>query len=444
MRINPANNAPTILRIACIALLLSSCASSKIKITNIPLTQHLNSNPAFRESHTGLLVYDIAEEEVLFDYNSHKHFIPASNAKLLTFFATLNMLKESIPSIEYCTINDTLYFTGTGDPTLLYKGFGYSKTFDFLKNRNERLVYVSKPIVDSRLGSGWSWDDYPYYFSAEKSSFPIYGNMVYFSNEPSSDYIKVRPDLFEDHLSILHDANIEDYSIDRKEFSNTFRIKFGDVPLEFNEEMPFIYSDQLFAELLSDTLNKDVLVARNFPQCETSMLFSTPTDSISKQILLQSDNFLAEQMLLVMSNQIGDTLNSKRTIEYTLDNFLIDISKEINWVDGSGLSRYNQVTPYSMVSLLKKIYGEVSEERLFDLLSESGTSGKLKNSFLGLSGKIHGKSGSMSHVYNLSGFLKTNSDKTLVFSFMNNNYLGNTKDLKDAMEQVLNVFYINY
>ena len=123
-----------------------------------------------------------------------------------------------------------------------------------------------------------------------------------------------------------------------------------------------------------------------------------------------------------------------------MENHLSKLKDQIYWVDGSGLSRYNQVTPNAMVSLLEMIYYEIPKEKLFAFLPESGKNGTLKTSFALLEGRIHAKTGSMRHVYNLSGFLETNSGKTLLFSFMNNNFNVSSSELKKEMERVLAVF----
>ena len=429
-----------IIRIAIAAQLFSSCASSKYTIEKTPLDRHFENHPVFRESQSGIMVYDLDKNKVLFDYNSQKHFTPASNTKLLTYYAALKMMGDSIPSMEYCIANDTLYFSGTGDPTLLYQNFEYGKSRDFLSQDNASLVYIPKPIEDERFGPGWSWDDYPYYFSAEKSSFPIYGNMAFFKKIPAEDYIRVVPDHFENHLSIVQDPHEKSFSVHRKEFTNEFELRFNGVISEFEEELPFIYSDELFAHLLSDTLHKPIIIRSKPATCNIQTWYSVPTDSISKQILIESDNFLAEQMLLMASQQLGDTLSSSKSIDFMMEHHLSSLKEEINWVDGSGLSRYNQITPNALVSVLKEIYLEVGNEKLYQMLPESGASGTLENSFNKLSGKIHAKTGSMQHVYNLSGYFETNSGKTLLFSFMNNNFNVSFGELKLEMEKVLTVF----
>ena len=191
---------------------------------------------------------------------------------------------------------------------------------------------------------------------------------------------------------------------------------------------------------MEDTLKRPVLRIKEFPNCNVDKLYSVPTDSVSKLMLIESDNFLAEQLLLILSNTLGDTLSSESTINYMMENHFEELKNQINWVDGSGLSRYNMVTPNAMVAILEKISAQVPKDKLYRLLTESGNSGTLKSSFPILEGSIHAKTGSMSHVYNLTGYLETKSGKTLLFSFMNNNFNVSFAELKTEMEKVLAVF----
>jgi D-alanyl-D-alanine carboxypeptidase/D-alanyl-D-alanine-endopeptidase (penicillin-binding protein 4) len=421
-------------------VLFSSCAASRYHVAKVPLKNYFETNPVFRESHSGLIVYDPEKSETLFDYNAHKHFTPASNTKLLTWYAALKMLGDSIPSLSYCEVNDTLYFSVTGDPTLLYENFDYARTLDFLQSSTQHLVYVEKQMADERFGPGWSWDDYPYYYSAEKSAFPIYGNMVRFKKKSADDYVEVIPNHFENSFAVIQDTSARSFLIERKEFENEFILKFKSNPSEIDSDVPFMYANNLFIKLLSDTLNRPVYHQKSFPECKTELYYSVPTDSVAKHILIESDNFLAEQMLLVISSQLGDTLSSNRTIEFMIENHLADLEDQIHWVDGSGLSRYNQLTPNALVSVLDKIYHTVPKEKRYSFLPEPGKKGTLRSSFLQLEKNIHAKTGSMSHVYNLSGYLETNSGKTLLFSFMNNNFNVSFSELKNEMEKVLKVF----
>lgn len=420
-------------------IILNSCATTKIKIDKTPLVKYFETNEKFRESHTGLVVYDPVKDEVLFDHNAQKYFTPASNTKLLTWFAAIRMLGDSIPSLHYIDAGDTLYFTGTGDPTLLYQDFEYDKTLHFLAHQHKTLVYAEKPMNDKRFGPGWAWDDYPYYYSPEKASFPIYGNMVHFLRDSTDDYISAIPPYFEHHLAVQHSPALNGHQLARDEYSNQFTLYFGQNPRKVREDFPFKYSRNLFARLLSDTLRKPVELINKFPSGTFKTLYSVPTDSVIRKILVESDNFLAEQILIVISNQLGDTLSSAKSINYVMDNYLEYLKNDIHWVDGSGLSRYNQITPHALIMVLKRIYDEIPREKLFAMLPSTDT-GSFKNSFSSIDRYLYAKTGSMRHVYNLSGFLETKSGRTLLFSFMNNNFNVPANVLKSEMERVLSVF----
>nr|MBP6540039.1 D-alanyl-D-alanine carboxypeptidase [Saprospiraceae bacterium] len=57
---------------------------------------------------------------------------------------------------------------------------------------------------------------------------------------------------------------------------------------------------------------------------------------------------------------------------------------------------------------------------------------------------IYAKSGSMTGVYNLSGYLITNSGRKMVFSFMNNNFEGKVSEIRKTVEKILMEIRMNY
>ncbi len=423
-----------------ILVLNTSCKATRFKIEKTPLSKFFETSPVFRESHTGLLVYDPVSKSSIFDYNSQKHFTPASNTKLITCLAATRLLGDSIPALDYCIADDTLFFTGTGDPTFLYEGFEYGKTFNFLMPKPYALAYIPKPVDDGRFGPGWAWDDYSYYFSTEKASFPIYGNMATFRKDTMMDHIAVTPFYFQDNLSVIRKPDTKGFTLQREEFSNQFTLFHDGSTPAIYAESPFLSSDELFVRLLSDTLKRPVVLRNSFPDCSIKTIFSAPSDSVYSGILKKSDNFLSEQILYLISSRLGDSLSSERAIQYSLEQHLSEVRAAIKWVDGSGLSRYNQVTPFAMIWVLDHLYQEIPKENLYRLLPEPGKAGSFQNSFLKLQGHLHAKTGSMRHVYNVSGFLETKSGKTLIFSFMNNNFNVSFSELKTEMERVLLVF----
>ena len=107
------------------------------------------------------------------------------------------------------------------------------------------------------------------------------------------------------------------------------------------------------------------------------------------------------------------------------------------WVDGAGLSRYNLFTPRSIVWLWAQLLDKYGPEKLFPLLATGGVNGTIKNYYKAEDAYIYGKTGPLSNNHALSGYLLTKSGKTLIFSFMNNNYPGESYPVKKRMEKIL-------
>ena len=201
----------------------------------------------------------------------------------------------------------------------------------------------------------------------------------------------------------------------------------------------------LISKLWNDILPGKVSISNFSGKPLEHTAYSIPSDTLYKRMLLVSDNFLAEQMLIMASSTLSDTLSSKRMRDYVLDNQLKDLKQQPRWVDGSGLSRYNLFTPTSFVQVLEKLYHDIPQERLFNLFPVGGESGTLKKYCSGGDKPyIHAKSGTVGNNYSLSGYLVTNSGKTLIFSFMNNHYRKPTDEVKKHMQLVFEWLRDNY
>jgi D-alanyl-D-alanine carboxypeptidase/D-alanyl-D-alanine-endopeptidase (penicillin-binding protein 4) len=102
-------------------------------------------------------------------------------------------------------------------------------------------------------------------------------------------------------------------------------------------------------------------------------------------------------------------------------------------------------TPRSIVKILEKIHSELPEENVFGIFPSGGVSGTIKNWYAGENGPyVFAKTGTLSGKHCLSGYLKTKKGKTLIFSFMHNNFKGSSAPLKREMEKVLKRIYEEY
>ncbi|GAB3933196.1 D-alanyl-D-alanine carboxypeptidase/D-alanyl-D-alanine-endopeptidase [Larkinella terrae] len=418
----------------CLFLLLTGCATYR------PLQRELHQNPQLADHAIGFALYDWEKQKMVVQHNASHYFTPASNTKLFSFYAGLVTLGDSIPALRYLTRADSLIFWGTGDPLLLNQNQPDTAVLRFLRNRPEKLIFSPANFSGPRMGPGWAWDDFNDDYSAEVVPLPIYGNFVRFISPDRVARLDVEPRFFRDSVTKVSLRKFS-RSVQRDEHSNRFDRPAAIRP--FMQDVPFRWSPELAARLLADTLHRAVSTADIRFDRSAKTLYSQPVDSLYKRMLQVSDNTLAEHLMLLCSS-MQDTLNTSVGIETMLKKHLADLPDKPNWVDGSGLSRYNLVTPRSMIGLLQKIYRKVPQERLFQLLAVGGSTGTIQRVYKADRPFVFAKSGSMTGVYNLSGYLITKKGKLLLFSIMNNNFAGSVSDMRNRTAAFLTKIYQKY
>ncbi len=385
--------------------LLFGCSTSRLSKFDDRLKKD-----TFQNSFHGLVVMDAKTNKLLYNTNGDKYFTPASNTKIATLFTGIQMLPEHFPTLKYVEKNDSVCIIPTGDPSWLHPYLNDSSAINFLRQKKNIAAYLNN-FEDGRFGPGWAWEDYPYYFSAERSPLPLYGNVVSLSN---IDGLEASPFIFMDSIQLTTS------STGRAEFHNQFYVHSEQ---QDTVEVPFLIKKGLTKVLLESVLKKEITLLDSLPSGVAKILYGIPSDSIYKRMMHVSDNFLAEQIMMTASSTLSDTLGIQRAIDHMLENELSFLEHSPRWVDGSGLSRYNLFTPKSFVQILKRLHQEVDEERLFEIFPNwdaTGTVSKWENP--DINPFIFAKSGSFGNNYNLSGYLKTKSGKLLIFSFMNNHF----------------------
>lgn len=417
--------------------LLSGCSPGKYILKETESLEH-----QFQD-HVGFMVYDPASHKTLIQHHAGGYFTPASNTKIFTFMAGLQVLGDSIPGLHYVVRGDSLIFQGTGDPSFLYSEvFQNGRVFNFLKNASQQLYLSATNYKAERFGPGWSWDDYNYSYSAERSAFPLYGNCLSFHRYADNTF-RVVPPYFAGNVRISPMMEAE-AAVSRDDDSNLLHFIEGADTTEMDRQIPFRYSPTLAAQLLSDTLGRAVVEVNSELGAHPKILYSIPSDSLYRVMLQESDNFIAEQLLLMVGGILSDTLSQETAIQQVKMKYLFDLPDKPVWVDGSGLSRYNLFTPRSIVRLWEKIYTLVPRERLFSLVAIGGKTGTLTHSYRAEPPFIYGKTGTLSNNHCLSGFLITKKGKTLIFSLMNNNYTVPTAEVRKSMERILTMVRDRY
>lgn len=404
--------------ILCLSLLLQNCKSSKI---SKHFSQTLDTD-FYENQFTGLLVYNPQTKDTVFSYNSNRYFTPASNTKIFTLFAALQYLPEHIPAMKYAIKNDTLYIRGTGDPSYLHPFFKDSTGYQFLKSF-PNIQLITDNFKNDKFGPGWAWEDYDTYFSPERTGFPIYGNVVSISK---SEELETSPSILSSQVQYSLGKKRRDHN------ANNFYYTLGQTkPIE----VPMVMDSVLMGQLWNDLLPNQFTMVPTSTVLTDQILYSIPSDSLYKRMMKVSDNFLAEQMLILASSTLSDTLDADRVRTSLLTNELHDLKQKPRWVDGSGLSRYNLFTPLSFIQVLEKLYHQLPQARLFDIFPIIGESEPPY---------IYAKTGSFGNNYALSGYLITDSGKVLIFSFLNNHFVHPTKDVKERIYALLEYLKNNY
>lgn len=409
-------------------LLLTNCKTAKLSRT---ITQKVNTS-FYDNQFTGIYIYDVKADKVIYNYNGDKYFTPASNTKIFTLFTGLTMLPDSIPAFKYLVNQDTLTIQGTGDPSFLHNYFKDSTALK-MAEKYAKVNLIIDNIKDKRFGPGWAWEDFDSYFSAERSAFPMYGNVVIVQNE---DSVVVQPNYYQDKIKIT------DNFYGRKEFSNDFYFRKD---RKSETEIPMIIDSILVVNLWKHILPNKVSIQKSTEHKPTTLAYSIPSDSLYRRMMEVSDNFLAEQILVLASSTLSDTLSSSRARKHILENQLKDLKQPPRWVDGSGLSRYNLFSPISFVEVLTKLYKITPQDRLFNLFPVGGEFGTIKNWYAGKDKPyLFAKTGTVGNNHNVSGYLLTNSGKVLVFSFMNNHFKKTNDEVRTQMQETFEWLRDNY
>lgn len=427
-------------------LLLSSITISAQKIPHRKIKKLIEKSEILNEHFTGFALYDQNKDKIIYEQNASKHFVPASNTKMYTFYTVLNMLGDSIPALKYVVKGDSLIFWGTGDPTLSYSTFKSNKVLDFLKKTEKKLFFVSNNYKGNFYGAGWNYDDYQEDFQPEMTAFPVEGNTVKVYKNDNGE-VTVKPTFLQPFFKL--DANYipENLIIKRDFYTNQFTYPATISKTGYIQEIPFKTSPELTISLLKEKINKDIsLLDIELPK-DFKIIYSEKTDDVLRKMMMVSDNFIAEQLLLVCSSTLSNDLSTNAMIEYSKTNFMKEFANDIAWVDGSGLSRYNLFTPNTSIAVLKKISIKVNDdERLHSLFPAGGVSGTLKRAYKTDDEKpfVWAKTGTLTNVYNQSGYIITRKGKKLIYSFMNNNFTKTTEEIRDEMSRIITKIHNDY
>jgi len=420
------------LPIAC-CILLGSCSVQK-QISRS--AKKVIKDSSLQAAHLGISIFEPAAGKYWYNYQGDKYFVPASNTKIPTCYAAMKYLGDSLRSLDYLETDTVLFIRPAADPSFLHRDFYVHPAFNFLKKSNKKLAFVLPKWEAEVYGNGWAWNDYNDAYMAERSEMPIYGNVVEYSLQQGNKKYELKEDInfFRHALNPYVDPITPDIRIRRRRVDNTFDVFYNKGSFT-KIQIPFrTFENQ---RLLEDTLKKAWL-DNVYPPTDSryKSIYSLPTDTLLRIMMHRSDNFFAEQVLLMLSNEKLGVMNDEKIIDTLLKTDFKDLPQKPRWADGSGLSRYNLFTPQDFVFILNKMNNEFGMDRI-KVIFPTGGEGTLSNYYKADSNFFFAKTGTLSAVVALSGYLFTKKNKLLIFSVLVNNHQASATTVRRNVEKFL-------
>ncbi|WP_426477826.1 D-alanyl-D-alanine carboxypeptidase/D-alanyl-D-alanine endopeptidase [Chryseobacterium sp. CBSDS_008] len=413
------------------------------------------ADPVLKNATWGFVVYDPKTKKVISSYNENTPLVPASTTKLLTTETALNMLGENyrwMTQLEYSgtidengVLNGNLYVIGSGDPSLGTNKAGAASYRDIISDfvggvSREGIKKVNGDIIIqtalfkgniSMLPENVVWLENNNYYLPAGSTRDI---------NPANEKLIVKKGGFSTEKKFFYVSPYAHQMVyaEKYEGNGVLTTKIPDAPAYLANS----FRTTLVKSGISVTGKVTPKMTDAAPESRKMLsAYKSPTlGDIIYYTNQHSDNSLAEALLRTVGYQkMGDQTSESGRIVVT--NHLKEAGFDmngLNYIDGSGLSRSNNVTPISQVKFLTSLMDQKYYGSYLTSLPIGGQSGTLKRMFNGEgNGQVFAKTGTLNKVKTLAGYLKTNSGKTLVFSLMVNNYSGSVDMVKKRMEKIL-------
>jgi len=456
MPIRPSNHRTIIL---CLALLCFCGALSAQSLSE--KIDELLKDPNLNHGLQAVVIRSLKTGQTLYERNPDSAMIPASNMKLLVSATALDRLGPEFtyktrvytagPVSKRGVVEGDIVLVGGGDPVLETKDltdFAKQIKAKGIRKVTGNVVVDDSIFDDDRLGWAWTYGDLPYYYSAEISALNLNRNVigvrVYPGKcagapavvvlEPPTGYVEV-----ENTATTGEADSKKSVWVDRRLGRNVIRVG-GSIPVGTKvtgaEEAITVQEPALYAgHILKDELSKQGIVmlgriiAGRLP-AGAALICEHTSPPLSKMLALlnkPSDNLIAEVLLKTLGAVVkgkGATAAGAEVEKEFFKEIGLDLTG-FNIADGSGLSRINYVTARNLADLLTYMSKHKHAQVFTDSLPLAGVDGTLRNRMKGTACEknVRAKTGYISRVSSLSGYITTKSGEPLVFSILMNHHL---------------------
>jgi serine-type D-Ala-D-Ala carboxypeptidase/endopeptidase (penicillin-binding protein 4) len=432
--------------------------------------------PGVQRATWGIAVQSLARSQHLFDLNPQTLMVPASVAKLVSVATAADAVGweyrftttlRSTGSIDGGVLHGDLLVVGGGDPAIGGRGGDdFSMWIDALKSAgihrvDGRVVGIDDLFEEPRPGFAWSWDDLGYSTGAVFGALNLAENRLSLTVTPGA--VAGAP------TSLAYNVDAQDLPITNRSVTGPA----GSAPLVWPEMRPgenvltiagSVPIGGMSTSLLVSAGNPTLWFARmlrrrliasgidvtgpaadgddiSIPSADTAAILYTyrshPLSDIVQPLLKDSINLYGEAV---------HRLNASGPLPHTNDQAL-DGTKQrlLSWgisadgfqiVDGSGLSRRDVLSPETLLTVLVKMYDPAAASPWMRALPVAGVDGTLAGRMKGTPGEnnVHAKTGTMSNVRSLAGYVTTRDGEPLAFTSIVNNFEGTGAQANAALD----------
>lgn len=441
--------------ITLIALMLSVNIASAKHFSSVMDKAFLDTN--ISKSAVSISIQNIDKPRKIYKWNYEIPMMPASTQKIITATPSIQVLGKdyNFSTKLYKVKNKQEYYLVLGaDPYLTSKDLKLLfKNIEVPKDKTISKFYIDDSIFDRvEWGEGWQWDDDVNPLIPKFSAYNLDKNLINLTLTPMVN----QPPMIESnvfypavYMNYVKNGTVNDITVSRKNYISPNTLTFeGEIVSQTKISVPINDMEQYFKLRVKDAFKADKIhyydniISKNLPSSNVDLIgeITHSIDSAIYDIYENSNNLVAETVFKLAgakyTNSQGNFYHSYKLFEDFCFSNVVDLSN-VKLVDGSGVSKNNLITTKFMTDYLiqlAKIYGYENITSL--LATPNNEKGTLKNRMLFLENKLYAKTGTLTNVSGLSGYIETRKGNKYAFSILIND-AKSTNLQKKSFEEVL-------
>ncbi len=439
--------------------------------------------PEFANAHWGILIVDPERHDTLYARNAGKLFMPASNMKVLTSATVLDHLG---PDYRYRTVvaargrteggtlGGDLVIVGRGDPSVSdhmlkdamipLRAMAESLYARGVRRVSGRLVAGGNAFPDATLGFGWSYDDFEDSYSAPTDELVFnegFSVLVVRGGARAGDPVQVetRPARTVPRVRVAATTVTAPPPGDstrprvtalraRKDSTTWDVILEGQIAARDSAMVEVTHHDPgtVYLAALREALTDRGIVVDGqstdtLARADTLFtVLSPPLRDILPALMKPSQNQIAEMLFrtaALVETGVGRADSARAVVERQLARWGVAPSEAVVR-DGSGLARYDYVSPRALVHVLDAMHRSPHFRVYYDALPIAGVDGTIRTRMRGTpaEGNVHAKTGTLAMARSLSGYVTTADQHMLIFSFLCNNWTTPVRSVERVQDAI--------